>query len=285
MKKIFKRLIIFFIALPVIYSVVVFFPRYNHLVLNLVILVFSILGAVEFRNILAQKNIVISIPEAVIIGAIGPAVWTAVVSFGVTAQIVAGAFALGAAWLLVSRVFVSTEKLEAYLNRTIAGFAVMVYPGLFMAWMIRMALFPRAETVLLTFLLIVFLNDAVAWLAGNLFGKGNRGFIAASPNKSLAGFVGGLAISILIGIAAAIVVPDTFTSRVMASIPAAAILGLGAGAAAILGDLGESAIKRSANVKDSGTLILGRGGALDSIDSLALAAPVFYLIYQLLFVT
>ena len=283
MKKIIERLIVFFIGLPMLFSVVVFFPHYNHLLFNIVIIVFSVLGAVEFRNILTHKEIAISVPEAVIIGAIGPASWTVVVSFGVTGQIVAGAFVLASSWLLVSRIFSSTEKLEFYLNRAIAGFAVMIYPGLFMAWMIQMALFPRAETVILTLLLIVFLNDAVAWLTGNLFGKNNRGLIKASPNKSLAGFIGGLVISILIGIFAALFVPETFTSKVMASLPAAAILGLGTGAAAILGDLGESALKRSANVKDSGTLILGRGGALDSIDSLALAAPVFYFLYQFLF--
>jgi len=283
MKKIFKRLIIFFIALPILFSVVVFFPHYNHLIFNLVVIVFSVLGAVEFRNILTHKNIVISVPEAVIIGATGPAAWTVVVSFGFTEHIVLGAFVLASFWLLVSRIFSSTEKLIFFLDRTIAGFAVMIYPGLFMAWIVQMAVFSRAETIILTFLLIVFLNDAAAWLAGNLFGKNNRGLVAASPNKSCAGFIGGLAISIIIGIIAALIVPEAFTSRVMASIPAAAILGLGAGAAAILGDLGESAIKRSAGVKDSGTLILGRGGALDSIDSLALAAPVFYFLYQFLF--
>ena len=283
MKKIFKRLVIFFIGLPILFSVVVFFPHYNHLVLNLVIIVFSVLGAVEFRNILVFKNMEISVPEAVIVGAIGPAAWTATVSFGLTGQIVSGAFVLASSWLLVSRIFSSTEKLKSYLNRTIAGFAVMVYPGFFMAWMVQMAVFPRAETVILVFLLIVFLNDAGAWLAGNLFGKNNRGLIAASPNKSCAGFIGGLVISILIGIIAAIIVPEVFISRVMASIPAAAFLGFCAGAAAILGDLGESALKRSADVKDSGTLILGRGGALDSIDSLALAAPVYYFLYQFLF--
>jgi phosphatidate cytidylyltransferase len=69
----------------------------------------------------------------------------------------------------------------------------------------------------------------------------------------------------------------------MPSIWAGVLLGLCAGIAATLGDLSESVIKRSAGVKDSGSLILGRGGALDSIDSLALAAPIYYLVYQVLF--
>jgi phosphatidate cytidylyltransferase len=62
------------------------------------------------------------------------------------------------------------------------------------------------------------------------------------------------------------------------------MLGLFTGIAAVLGDLAESALKRSAGVKDSGSLIPGRGGILDTIASLALSAPVFYVGYRLLFV-
>jgi len=283
MKKIVERLIVFFVGLPILLALVVFFPQYNHLLLNLVAIVFSILGALEFRNILNRKNLVVSVPETVILGAISPAAWTVVVSFGVRGHIVPGAFILGASWLLVSRIFTTQEKLESYLNRITAGFAVMIYPGLFMAWVVQMAVFPQAGMVILVYFLITLLNDAVAWVTGFLFGKNNRGLIAASPNKSIAGFIGGLAASVLVGILAVVLIPAAFTSNVMPSMLAGAILGLVAGAAAILGDLGESAIKRSAGVKDSGSLILGRGGALDSLDSLALAAPVFYILYRILF--
>jgi len=283
MKKIIQRLIIFFIGFPALLSVVIFFPQYNHLLLNLVCITFTILGAVEFRNILTHKNLIISLPEAVIMGAISPVAWTVVVSFGVAGNIVPGAFILGASWLLVFRVFTPLEKLDLYIGRTTAGFAVMIYPGLFMAWIVQMAVFPKAGLVILVFFLVAFLNDGAAWLAGVLLGEGNRGIVPASPKKSVAGFIGGLAASIATGLLAVRFFPGAFTSTAMASYPAGALLGFGAGAAAILGDLGESALKRSAGVKDSGTLILGRGGALDSIDSLALAAPVYYIIYQVLF--
>ena len=283
MKKIVQRLIVFFVGFPALLSVVIFFPQFNHLLLNLVCITFTILGAVEFRNILTHKNLVISLPEAVIMGAISPAAWTVVVSFGVAGNIVPGAFILGASWLLVFRIFTSQEKLDLYIGRTVAGFAVMIYPGLFMAWIVQMAVFPKAGPVILVFFLVAFLNDGAAWLAGMLFGKGNRGVVSVSPKKSVAGFAGGLAASVATGLLAVKFFPAAFTSLVMPSYLAGALLGLGAGAAAILGDLCESALKRSAGVKDSGTLILGRGGALDSIDSLALAAPVYYIIYQVLF--
>ena len=284
MKKIFQRLTVFFIGLPALLALVLFLPHFNHLALNLVIIVFSILGALEFRNILNHKNLHISVPETVLLGAISPAAWTIVVTTGITGRtIVPGAFILGASWLLISGIFTTREKLDFYLGRITAGFAVMIYPGLFMAWVIQMTMFAEAGMVILIFFLMSLLNDAIAWATGVLFGKNNRGVFAASPNKSIAGFAGGLAASVMAGITAVILLPGIFTSGIMPSAAAGAILGLGAGMAATLGDLGESAIKRSAGVKDSGSLILGRGGALDSIDSVALAAPVYYMLYRILF--
>jgi phosphatidate cytidylyltransferase len=282
MKKLFKRLLIFFIGLPTLLSLVIFFPQHNHLLLNVGAIIFSVLGAVEFRNILILKNLVISVPEAIILGAISPAAWTVVVSFGVMGQIVPGAFILGASWLLVSGIW-GRAKFDSYLGRLTAGFAVMIYPGLFIAWIIQMAILPEASMVIIVYFLAVFLNDSTAWAAGMLFGSGNRGIVTASPNKSIAGFIGGLGASLLTGIAAAIFFPGAFSSTSIPSIIAGAFLGLGTGIAATLGDLGESTLKRSAGVKDSGTLIIGRGGALDSIDSLALAAPVYYILYQIFF--
>ena len=283
MKKIAKRLITFFVGMPALLSVIVLFPQYNHLLLNLTAIVFSVLGAVEFRNILSNKGLTISLGETVILGALSPGAWTVVVSFGVTGHVVPAAYIMGATWLLVSRIFTSQEKLDSYISRTVSGFAIMIYPGLFMAWIIQMAVFRESSMAIMVFFLIVLINDAAAWAFGVLFGKNNRGLLAASPTKSIAGFLGGIFVSVAMGIGAVILLPEAFTSDKMPSLPAGAILGFLTGIAAILGDLGESAIKRSAGVKDSGTLILGRGGALDSIDSLALAAPVFYMAYRLFF--
>jgi len=283
MKRIIERLIVFFIGMPVLLSLIIFFPWYNHLLLNVLVVIFAVLGALEFRNVMTRKSPVISVPETIILGALSPAAWTLVVSFGLNRQIVSGAFILGASWLLVSGVITNKKDLDSYLGRITAGFAIMIYPGLFMAWIVQMSVFREAGMIILVYFLIVLLNDAAAWVFGVLFGKNNRGLIAASPSKSIAGFIGGMAVSVLIGILAAELIPDAFSSKIMPSLTAGAILGFFTGIASILGDLGESAIKRSAGVKDSGTLILGRGGALDCIDSLALAAPVFYVLYRVLF--
>jgi len=138
---------------------------------------------------------------------------------------------------------------------------------------------------ILLFLFITFGSDSIAWLMGSLLGKNNRGIIPASPNKSIAGFIGGILGSIIIAVVAALFFPSVFSGNDHASnlILPAILLGFCTGIAGMLGDLAESAIKRSCDFKDSGNLMLGRGGILDSIDSIAAAAPVFYMLYRFFF--
>jgi phosphatidate cytidylyltransferase len=280
-KRLVPRLAIFFVGLPLIVVLVLFLPQAHHLALNITVVIFSALGAVEFAGILKKKNLPIAGAEAAILGGAAPAAMTALVSFGVPALAVPAVLAAAASWILVSRIF--SPKQESYIGRAATGFAVLVYPGLFMEWIVRLSFLPRSEIIILTFLLCVFANDSLAWAAGMLFGAGNRGIIPVSPNKSIAGFIGGFTASTLVGCGGAIFFPEAFNPRFFSAIPSGLGLGLAAGIAGSLGDLGESALKRSAGVKDSGFLIPGRGGVLDSIDSLSLAAPVFYLVCRILF--
>jgi phosphatidate cytidylyltransferase len=283
MNKIVQRLLLFFIAIPLVVFIVVFLPQENHLAVNIAVVILSALGALEFRNMLSRKNCPVSPVEAVILGALGPAALTLIVSFNAGRIILPVFFIAGFSWLLIRRIFSGEEKLRDVLAYILAGFAVMIYPGVFMTWIIWMNRFPRADMVVLIFLFTVIANDSAAWAAGMLFGKGNRGIIPASPNKSIAGYAGGFAASVLVALIAVYRLPGVFAPSRLPSLPAGIILGLFSGAAASLGDLVESAIKRSSGVKDSGFLIPGRGGVLDSVDSIALAAPVFYLLYRLLF--
>jgi phosphatidate cytidylyltransferase len=284
MKQLFKRLIVFFTGLPILIVIVLFLPQFNHFAFNCVVITVSILGAVEFQNFLRQKNMTISPAEAAVLGGLCPVAVAGAVCFNAGFFIVPAALILGALWMLVSGIFLSGEKLGAAVNRGAAGFSVLVYPGSFMAWIIPLSLLPGPDTIILVLLLMCYLNDAAAWAAGIAFGKGNRGIVPVSPNKSAAGFAGGLLSSVVIGVLAARWIPHAFNSPHIPGILAGAVLGLMTGAAATLGDLGESALKRSAGLKDSGFIIPGRGGILDSIDSLAAAAPVYYILYRLLFI-
>ncbi len=283
MNKILQRLLMFAVGLPAIVTLVILLPYHHHLVVNLTVVVFSALGAVEFSDILGKKIYAFQRSEAAILGALTPAAMTLSVSFGIGGELVPAAVILGAMWLITSRTFSSPSGLSDSVSRIAAGLAVMVYPGLFMVWIIRMALFPRAEVIILVFLLIVFANDSLAWAVGMLFGKGNRGVIPASPNKSIAGFLGGLAASVAVGALAAFYFPPVFSRGPLPVLVSGAVLGLVTGVVAIIGDLAESTLKRSVALKDSGNIIPGRGGILDSIDSISLAAPVFYALYWILF--
>jgi phosphatidate cytidylyltransferase len=116
---------------------------------------------------------------------------------------------------------------------------------------------------LLVLFLIVCLADISAYFIGTWFGK-HKLAPTISPKKSIEGAVGAM-------IVVSIVIAVIFHSVLWV------VLGLVTVIAAILGDLFESFMKRSAGVKDSGKILPGHGGLLDRIDSLIFAAPVFTL--------
>ncbi|MDR2494943.1 MAG: phosphatidate cytidylyltransferase [Spirochaetaceae bacterium] len=283
MTKLAKRLLVFIIGVPFSAGVVLLLPYKAHLAANILVILLSAFGALEFAALLKKKNNPLGAAEAAILGVAAPLAATLTVSFGADEGITGVVCASGAFWLLTSRIFSPEERVKDALNRAAAGFAVTLYPGAFMAWIIRMGSLPRASPVILVFLLMVVANDSGAWAAGVLFGRGNRGVVPVSPNKSVAGFIGGFACTMAIGLCAVIFLPEPFAPRGVAPPVAGLALGFIAALGATLGDLGESALKRSADTKDSGALIPGRGGVLDSIDSFCLAAPVYYIVYGLLF--
>ena len=175
--------------------------------------------------------------------------------------------------ILLRSVFSSTPgELSSTIPFVAVSLFIALYPGLFISFIVRMTSLANAESVLLLFFSTVFVNDTVAYLTGTLVGKRTRLGLAVSPGKTAAGFVAGLASSIGMVILFRAVFPD------VVSVPfaTAVLFGVMIGVIAILGDLFESALKRSAELKDSGWIIPGRGGLLDSIDSLLLSAPVFF---------
>ncbi|MBI2602924.1 MAG: phosphatidate cytidylyltransferase [Deltaproteobacteria bacterium] len=115
---------------------------------------------------------------------------------------------------------------------------------------------------------IVMANDTGAFFAGRFLGK-HLLLPRLSPKKTWEGVVGGLAGGIL----GAWFVNACFAGN-LGSLSFLAFLGLITGAAGILGDLAESAIKRFAGVKDSGRVFPGHGGILDRSDSVVFAAPI-----------
>ena len=135
---------------------------------------------------------------------------------------------------------------------------------------------------LLAFLfLTVWAGDTVAMYAGRSFGKSKLA-PNLSPNKTWAGAIGSVMGSVAVaGILLALSSYLAQWNSVKLSYADEVwwywlILAVIVNIAAQVGDLAESALKRSAGVKDSGTLLPGHGGILDRIDALLIAAPVLW---------
>jgi phosphatidate cytidylyltransferase len=120
----------------------------------------------------------------------------------------------------------------------------------------------------LTVLLAVWAGDAGAYFIGLLFGR-HKLAPTVSPGKTWEGLIAGIVATI--GVTFLALYEANFLS-----IPESLVLGAVIAIAAPLGDLFESALKRDADVKDSGRLLAGHGGMLDRIDALLFAWVAAY---------
>lgn len=120
--------------------------------------------------------------------------------------------------------------------------------------------------------------DVGGFLLGKRFGR-HKLAPKISPGKTWEGVAGGLLASLAIGIALVVIFKGHFPGSF--SIWKAALIAIPVAAVGIASDLLESVIKRQANVKDSGDIIPGIGGAFDLTDSLLLSAPLGYILITL----
>lgn len=116
---------------------------------------------------------------------------------------------------------------------------------------------------------IVWLGDTAAFYVGSRWGK-NKLAPTVSPNKTWEGSVASFATGIAVTVAWSVWRTGEVDGRLV-------LIGAATAAAAQVGDLVESMIKRGAGIKDSGTLLPGHGGMLDRMDAMLFAAPVFLL--------
>ncbi|MCL2294706.1 MAG: phosphatidate cytidylyltransferase [Spirochaetes bacterium] len=176
-------------------------------------------------------------------------------------------------FIFIYQIFNRNENSYSEINKkTSAMLVLMFYPGLFFSYALRLPTLHYPSFAIILFLWLVFFNDICAYVAGMLWGNNNRNIISISPKKSLVGFIFGFLSSIAAVSGFYFVNPRFFAENYYYAL----FLGAAIGIVSIVGDLVESAMKRSANTKDSGDVLPGRGGILDNIDSLIFSAPVFY---------
>ena len=148
-------------------------------------------------------------------------------------------------------------------------FAAPIYTAGPLAALARLFLHENGAQWVVLALTFAWFSDTGAYFAGRAFGRHTLSPI--SPNKTVEGAIGGLCGSV------AGVVLAHYWYLPSIDLPSGLALALIAGAAGQAGDLLESLIKRSTDVKDSGTIIPGHGGMLDRIDALVFTAVITWL--------
>lgn len=223
---------------------------------------FIFISVCEFLDLLARKNI---FPERFLIF-----FFSFLISFAFCFSL--EVFVL---WVACLVFFIADLRKSVYrdcLTRISASILTLIYLPFFFSYLLKLRELDQGSWWIFSTLLIVKGGDAGAFFIGKSFGK-TRLIEHISPNKSVEGACAQFITSIILAMLCVPFFPG-IDWKLMA--------GLGAiiGVVAQLGDLAESAIKRSAGVKDSGQ-IPALGGVLDILDSIIFCMPLVY--YYILF--
>ena len=159
------------------------------------------------------------------------------------------------------------------LPSTISKMGVMLLGILYVAYLLSHVSFignlGRGQTWVLFLITTIWVADILAFWVGSWLGR-HKLYPKISPKKTVEGLAGAVLGSVLV----ALIFRGLFIPHLDLSI--AMVMGILLGILGQLGDLTESMLKRSAQVKDSGTLFPGHGGMLDRLDSFLFTAPFLY---------
>jgi phosphatidate cytidylyltransferase len=218
----------------------------------------------ELRQALLERGI--SLP-LIPIAAGGAAMFTLAYWYG--AQAALAALAVTAVVLMAWRL---PGGATGYLRDLTASVFTLVYLPMLAVFVPLMLSMPDGARRALLFVVLTVSSDVGGYFAGILIGRHPMAPVI-SPKKTWEGFAGSMAACLAAG---AIALPLLLHGHVWQGL----ILGVAAVAAATLGDLVESMIKRDLEIKDMGSVFPGHGGALDRIDSLLVMAPVAWLLLK-----
>jgi phosphatidate cytidylyltransferase len=272
-----QRLAIFFLGIPLFILVELYFSFARNIILVLLVAFIQMQALTETTALFAAKGIMlnrrlltcISLATS-LVTYLSPLLPSSPLS---PLEILFGLSSIGTLVVAAPFAFSHKEDFPSVLSSLGASVFTYFYCGVLGSFLVFIAscFSLRAEPVF-AFSLMTLGNDSLAWFFGMTMGR-KRNIVQVSPNKSLAGFMGGF-----FGSVAAAVLCFFLFPEIERNLVALMVTGCFVGASTILGDLVESAMKRSAGVKDSSAVVPGRGGVLDSVDSLLFSAPVFVLL-------
>jgi phosphatidate cytidylyltransferase len=246
-----KRIITAAIAIPLALAVTLYAPDW--LFAALVAVLAALMLHEYFQMIVAA-------------GGTPPGRW-----FLLPGAVVAASFAFGNTWIIISTVLAAIclmgssifAPVETALSRVTAGLSGVIYCSFLFGFIILLS----RDSILVLFA-IIWAGDSAAYYGGRAFGR-HALAPKVSPKKTVEGAISGLFASVVVGMAVGM-------WRYAVGWPKLAIICAATAIAGQIGDLAESALKRSAGVKDSSSILPGHGGILDRLDSLLFAAPVFF---------
>lgn len=250
-------------AIVMVPPVIVLIALFSPIVLILMVLLSTLLGLREFYTLALPHSKWIERWAGVGLGLI----LSVMISYGDT-KVVFPFFVL--LLLLLSILFMITSQ---NLSSTISNMGIVFFGIFYIGFLLsHVSLIQnRIDGKQWVFFLIatVWAGDISAFLSGTLFGR-HKLYPKISPNKTFEGLTGGVVGSIAVAIAFA------FLFIPQLKIGFCIFLAVGLGILGQLGDFTESMLKRSAQVKDSGSLIPGHGGMLDRLDSFLFSAPFLH---------
>lgn len=266
-----KRFITALILIPLVLLLIFLGPRW---LVALAVAAVAALAAWEFLGL--AKSSGANPPRVAVLVAIA-ALFAANFALDQRDQIAAILGILSLALLVYCTFFRPVEQMLA--NASTAIFCLF-YVGMTLVTLPALREETNGPSLVAFLLCVVWAGDIAALYIGRAWGR-HKMAPSLSPNKTWEGTLGSLAGSLLVaGALLGLARLFEMWDKVWLSYPEDLWYWLGLAvlinAAAQVGDLAESALKRSAGVKDSGDLLPGHGGVLDRIDALLLAAPVLW---------
>lgn len=268
-----KRLLVAAVGIPIVVAVAWLGGVFMAIGLGML----AAVGVLEAGRMLVGRG-------APFLARLAPAVAAAIPAVAWTTGADGVALGLTGAFLLMAAV--STMRIPPLVGpfrATALSFTATVYIGGLLAFaiLLRERLVDDRALGFALFLLpvvVTWLSDTAAYFAGRTLGRRPMA-PTVSPNKTVEGGIAGL----LAGPVGALLIAHVAVPELVAvgNGPVAGA-GLVIAAAAILGDLAESALKRECGAKDSSNLLPGHGGLLDRMDSLLWAFPAAYVCLALM---